>query len=68
VTTDTGEAATTVQKLAMMIDGTGLNSSARSYRFVVLPSVPAGVKTVNLTWAMQKMRSVEFLVKPRRAE
>ena len=35
---------------------------------LVLRFVPAGVKTVDITWAMHKTRTVEFLVKPPKRE
>ena len=31
---------------------------------VLLKSIPAGVQTMDITWVVQKTRSVEFLVKP----
>jgi hypothetical protein len=37
-------------------------------RHVVLRSIPAAVKTVDVTWAVQKTRTVEFLVKPPKRE
>jgi hypothetical protein len=33
-----------------------------------LAAIPTNTQTVNITWAVQKMRSVEFYVKPPKAE
>ncbi len=35
---------------------------------VYLYSIPTDVRTLDLTWAVQKVRLVEFLVKPPKAE
>jgi hypothetical protein len=43
------------------ITGNGWWGSQRS---VSLSSIPTNAQTVNITWAVQKMRSVEFMVKP----
>jgi hypothetical protein len=37
-------------------------------RAVLLKSIPASVQTMDITWLVQKTRSVEFLVKPPKPE
>jgi hypothetical protein len=57
-----------------MITGTGEifekhgNSWRPFYRGASLKFIPANAQTVDITWVVQKMRSVEFLVKPSKAE
>jgi hypothetical protein len=67
LTTDTGEKADTGEKMVTQFDS-HLNIGTGAYRIVALASVPADVKTVGITWAVQKTRSVEFLVKSPKAQ
>ena len=53
MTTDTGE---TIEKHG--------NTWTPVYRAASMKFIPPNVKTVDITWVVQKMRSVEFLVKP----
>ena len=46
------------------LNSAGVYGTNGFYRLVSLRTVPADVKAVDITWAVQKTRLVEFLVKP----
>ena len=46
----------------------GSSWQATNSATVNLFSIPADVRTLDLTWAVQKVRTVEFLVKPPKPE
>jgi hypothetical protein len=78
LSTDTGEQAETTDVITWGVAVSGFGQPAfpvpiadeidsddllHSTRYV-LTTIPADVQTVNITWAVQRTRTVEFLVKP----
>ena len=73
MTTDAGAEANADEITVARLNSAGFHDATGAYRCVRLARFPAGVgqasvRTVDITWAVQKTRTVEFLVKPPKME